>query len=67
MVIILLVDLVGMLFKLSPIDPELFFQEEEIYAAKVSDMTEAPSEEGFFFLPNGGKTFFLQKPFELCR
>ncbi|WP_141731851.1 hypothetical protein [Oligoflexus tunisiensis] len=35
------------------------------YAGKSTTMTEGPSEEGLFFLPNGGKTFFLQHPFEI--
>ncbi len=35
------------------------------YAGKSSNITTAPSAEGVFFLPNGGKSFFLQRPFEI--
>jgi hypothetical protein len=35
------------------------------YAGKNESMTAGPSEEGLFFLPNGGKTFLLQRPFEI--
>ncbi len=35
------------------------------YAGKNDTMTTEPSVEGTFFLPNGGKTFFLQRPFEI--
>ncbi|MDQ3235730.1 MAG: hypothetical protein M3Q07_28300 [Pseudobdellovibrionaceae bacterium] len=35
------------------------------YAGKSTNITTGPSEEGIFFLPNGGKTFFLQRPFEI--
>jgi hypothetical protein len=37
------------------------------YAGKSSSITTAPSAEGLFFLPNGGKTFFLQRPFEITQ
>jgi hypothetical protein len=37
------------------------------YAGKASNMTTGPSEEGIFFLPNGGKTFYLQRPFEITQ
>ncbi len=35
------------------------------YAGKSPTMTTAPAEDGVFFLPNGGKTFLLQRPFEI--
>jgi hypothetical protein len=37
------------------------------YAGKSSNITTGPSEEGLFFLPNGGKTFYLQRPFEITQ
>jgi hypothetical protein len=37
------------------------------YSGKSSNMTTGPSEEGLFFLPNGGKTFYLQRPFEITQ
>jgi hypothetical protein len=37
------------------------------YAGKSSNITAGPSEEGLFFLPNGGKTFYLQRPFEITQ
>ncbi len=37
------------------------------YAGKSSSITTAPSEAGLFFLPNGGKTFYLQRPFEITQ
>lgn len=37
------------------------------YAGKSSNITTAPSAAGFFFLPNGGKTFYLQRPFEITQ
>jgi hypothetical protein len=37
------------------------------YSGKSSTITTGPSEEGLFFLPNGGKTFYLQRPFEITQ
>jgi hypothetical protein len=35
------------------------------YASAVTDALTGPSEDAVFFLPNGGKTFYLQNPFEI--
>jgi hypothetical protein len=37
------------------------------YASSVTNMGTAPSEDAVFFLPNGGKSFYLQQPFEITQ